>query len=175
LPPFKYLDEAAFVTGGQLVAHLPEVYAVFGKFRDLQLSAKLIKDPTRGWMLQHGVASARLPADALLHIVGVSLAPLDPSQVPDGSPVVMVPVCMNHPLYEERKRELCSLADISYAGPNRRSSLCDGASWGWRFDASLAKLVGVRKPLEPLLECPEGLRPGVDDHCSTSTRDGGAP
>lgn len=175
LPPFKYVDEAAFVTGGELVALIPEVDTTFGKYRRLQLRAKLTKHPTLDWMLQDGVGAVRTPVDTLLRVVGVSYAPRDASEVPNGSPVTRV--CMDHPVYEERKRAICSLADISYEGPDQRGSLCDGASWGWRFDASLAKLVGLTAPLPVKLEdeCPIGLQPGIDDHCGTSTNDGGAP
>lgn len=124
----KYFDEHAFVTDGTLVAHFPELLTIVGHFARVTIVAKLEKSE-QGWKLTDGTFAGRIQVDELLAPIRHQL-----EDGPDGG----VPVCTNASTYQERKDRMCGLADLSYAGFDDASALCDAASWGWKFDAEPA-------------------------------------
>lgn len=155
LPEPKYVDPEGYVAGGKLVAHYPRIWSHHGMFERLWLVATL-EQTDEGHRLTDGVMGGRLGVDSLLATLGSTYDRTTSSWI-----------CTDSPQYETRKAFVCSLADVSYQGPDSRASTCDGVSWAWAFEASLANVVGVAAH-EPDQTCAEGKRPGIDDHCDPS-------
>lgn len=153
LPPPKFAAERAYVVQHRLVAYFPDVLSVHGTFSRLVVTGTLREREGLGWVLDDAVMAGRVMIDNLLQILDTTNDPTHRERI-----------CIGHPLYAGYKAVFCSLGDVSYTGADEQSSLCDGVSWAWSFDAVPAKVVGVQT-YEPFFFCPEGKRPGVDDHC----------
>jgi hypothetical protein len=153
LPPVKFPAERAYVVQNRLVAHFAQAPSTYGMFTHLFVTGTLRERPGLGWVLDDAVMGGRILVDALLGI-------LDRTRGED----LVNYVCTDHPQYESFKAVRCSLGDVSYDRADAPSSLCDGVSWAWGFDAVPAKVVGIHT-YEAEFHCPEGKRPGIDDHC----------
>ena len=143
----RFVDDAAFVTGGQLVAHLPrspfvvvtDIYIDFIEF-DLvgsTLTAK-VEHSGAGWSLVDGIIAAGMDSDKLLaqvnHIPYVS----------NGRPM-----CEHDPETEEPfglfKSFICGYSDLlSSSGPT--TGQCDSISFGIGFAAKPAIIAGQKTP-----------------------------
>jgi hypothetical protein len=153
LPPVKHPSERAYVVQNRLVAHFAEAPSVYGTFSRLIITGTLRERPGLGWVLDDGVVAGRISVEKLLQLVERTTGLGHREQV-----------CIDHPQYESFRAVRCSLGDVSHEGADTPSSLCDGASWAWGFEAVPAKVVGIHTD-EPWVFCPEGKQPGVDDHC----------
>jgi len=158
LPPPKFTAEHAYVVQHRVVAHFPGVLSVHGTFSHFVITGTLRERAGLGWVLEDAVMAGRVLIDDLLQVLDTTNDPSHRERI-----------CTDHPLYEGFKAVFCSLGDVSFAGADAQSSLCDGVSWAWGFDAVPAKAVGIQK-YEPFYFCPEGKRPGIDDHCDPNLK-----
>jgi hypothetical protein len=153
----KYVDAKAYVSGGKLVASLPEsefYMAGAGTCMPVRFVAGFltatIQTSSQGFTLTDGVIAARWKIADLF--ASVSMLRSDDK-----------PICTGGDLYKPVKNLICQNADI-YSGIATPTTVCDSISVGLGFTASPAT-IGV---VEPLPSEPVGCPPETDpanDHC----------
>jgi len=149
----KYADRSAYVTDHMLVARFPELLSIVGKYTKAVLVARVIEGE-HGWTLTEGMAGARMHVDDMLALI-------------DGhtDDETGEPICIDSPVYAERKAHVCALADISASGTDDPDTYCDAVSWAWAFETDPAVLIErPRHNLVPPPRCPEEVAPR-NDHC----------
>ena len=123
----RFHDEHAYVSGGVLVARLPEALwptglvvapSSLGRVEQVVLAGNLVRVGAQ-WELQHLVTGVRDPLQSLLSIVA--------RIGPQGGQ----PVCQSATAYLATRRRLCSFVDIA-SGPDSPSSTFDAFSGGSR-------------------------------------------
>jgi hypothetical protein len=166
-PPFYTLDQPmfhddrAYVTGGVLVAHVPQaswptgLAVAHGSLHIVQqvvLAGNLVQVGQQ-WELQHLVVGLR---DSVQDILSISAVILQPGGLP---------LCASNDLYQAYKRRLCSFVDIS-AEPDSPANSCDALSGGSILEARQAVLGGVAESAE-LPVSTSACAPGVDPNEDT--------
>jgi hypothetical protein len=131
-----YTSQGAFVSGGVLVAAVPEVQIDFGGqagfFIDVVggvLTGNLVKDGT-GWKITNGIIAGRWPTAQVFRSLGAIHGP-------GGS------FCTNSTLFSYVKTAVCQGADILANASDPVSDPCDSVSFGIGFTADPALLGGV--------------------------------
>lgn len=150
----RVVDEHAYVTGHQLVAHFtngPVLQLANGQWSltDAVLVAPIDQD---------GVTSR--PGDVATLAGRASEAELL-RRLPDVTAAVAgIPICRNDPTYPISKKFSCSVLDLRLAGDDP-SQACDALSFGLRFHARSVTL-GPLQPSRPAETCPPGEEPASD-------------
>jgi hypothetical protein len=149
-------DDRAYVSGGVLVAHLPQALWPTGLVaapsslhivKQVVLAGNLVRVGEQ-WELQHLVIGVRAPLqDALSLAARLSL-------LAGGQPL-----CQYADEYQLYKSTVCSLVDIS-AEPDSPTNPCDALSGGTVMEAKQAVLGGIGQPAEPI--GPPACAPGID-------------
>jgi hypothetical protein len=127
----KYFDDAAYVSGGTLVASIPEGIVALAdnvaiRFSAAFLTGRLEQDTSGQWRLEDGVlAGISRVKDAL-----ATLAFLD---------FANQPICTNHLAYELIKARICGFSDMYSLFPTPTKP-CDSLSLGFGLRAHPAKL-----------------------------------
>ncbi|MBM4356876.1 MAG: hypothetical protein FJ096_02075 [Deltaproteobacteria bacterium] len=154
----RFTDPKAYVSGGQVVANLPDVEITAWLAKSplvLRLKAgfvtgKLVKVGS-GYGIEGGRFVGRWPTSAMLRQLAASVTS-------------ELPVCTDNPIYKLLKDGVCDARDVTstLGGP---TTPCDALSIGIAFEAAPATL-GAVVPLAPSeSECPPELDPANDD-CS---------
>lgn len=150
-----YVDEAAYVVGGRLVASLPSsgiVFAQGGSVLSLRLSgaflvATIVEDNGL-YGLRDGVIAAVWPADSVFES-------LDGFRDGSGDPL-----CTNDPLFPIARNQVCEAVDI-FNGLATPTSPCNAISVGIGFSADQAMLGEVADSLQPSAGCDEQFLPST--------------
>jgi hypothetical protein len=152
----KYRDERAYVINGQLVARFERLGLSIFVASQAVVTGDLVRNDDGTFELLRGTVAARLSADELL-----SRTELRPN------PTTGDPFCIGTPGYAEEKETLCSIADVSFDGPDDGSQTCDGLSWQFRFNAEPIQIVGIARTDDAYVPpCPADTST-IDDSCST--------
>jgi hypothetical protein len=153
----RFHDEHAYVTGGVLVARLPEALwptgllpepSSLGRVEQVVLAGNLVRVGEQ-WELQHLVTGVRDPVQGLLSIIA--------RITPQGGPII----CQSAAEYQMARRRLCAFVDIA-SGPDSPSATCDAISGGSVLEAKQALLGGIGPPADELPPCPSSVHADTD-------------
>jgi hypothetical protein len=146
-----YTSLGAYVSGGVLVAGLPNVGIVFSGGSTFSLSlvsgiltGKLVKG-AHGWSITDGIVAGRWPTQAVFEVL---------STIQTGG----APICTNSPLFSVAKNAICNAADIRANASDPPTLPCDAISMGFGFAADPAQIGG----LGPQSTFDGGCPPGTD-------------
>jgi opacity protein-like surface antigen len=154
-----YLSEVAYVSGGVLVAALPDASLVLSSSSsntalDLVggfLTATLESAPG-GYALRNGVLGGRWRLADFFGVVGT----IESNNLP---------ICKNHTLYGPVKNIVCNYPDITAAAAGTQATPCDSLSFGMAFEAEPAELgIVVVGPPPNQTTCPPSEDP-TGDNC----------
>lgn len=152
----KYRDARAYVINGQLVARFEKLGLSIFVASQAVVTGDLVRNDEGTFDLVRGTVAARLSADELL-----SRTELRPN------PVTADPFCIGTPRYAEEKEILCSIADVSFEGPDDGSQICNGLSWAFRFNAEPIRMNDIaRTEDDDASPCPAATSTR-NDTCST--------
>lgn len=155
----RYTDPNAYVSGGVLVAALPETrltlagdpstmsLTVSGGF----ITARIEPMPGvgDGWVLRDGMLVGRWTVSEVFRSIGSF-------RDDDG-----LPYCTSGVFYQVGKNQICSSADM-LDKPGSPTALCDSISFGVRFETYPARLGAILDPPAPTSGCPGPTDPSND-------------
>ncbi len=151
----RYVDTKAYVTGGVLVASLPELGLVLSgdtKTTVVKLTAGFatgrLQKSAVGWRITDGVLAGRWPTKEIFAAIG--------GLVSNGGPV-----CTDDGVYSALKQKACTFVDIASAlgGPTTE---CDALSLAMGFQAEPAKLGIAWQRTASVSPCPPETNPEND-------------
>ncbi|MDI1445240.1 hypothetical protein [Polyangium sp. 6x1] len=157
-----FVDAAAYVRGGKLVARLPAAPLVLsdGAFLSLQaalsnlvLVARVDRTASGLYRLREGRIGAKLPVPELFP----TLAGFRDTKG--------APFCKDAPLYPATRKIFCRAADVLLSDATDKNATCEALSFGMNFEADPAMLGAVTVSPMPSAGCPTETDPALDD-CS---------
>ncbi len=152
-----YVDPAAYVTGGKLVAALPSAPLTMagGKTNvrvglvQVLLVARIEKITNDRYRLREGTLGGRLAVPELF-------ATLSSFRDANGGPF-----CTSSLLYPATKQVMCEAVDLRLGAPDKEL-LCEALSFGAHFETEPALLGSIVPPAAPLVGCAGQLDPAFD-------------
>jgi len=157
----RYVDVNAYVSGGILVASLPEVALEFTSGDDslpvvlkAGFLAGRLEQEGSGWFLREGIVAGRWTLAEFFKMIGSITAQQEP-------------VCTDTSVYPLLKHALCQYPDIAseLAGPTEP---CDALSFGMLIEAEPAQIGSVLPPFGHPRLCPAETDP-MYDSCDNPT------
>lgn len=141
-----YVDTAAYVNDGILVAHWPTLLVGVGyNLSNAKMAASLVRNGD-GWSLVDATVAGRLPIEEIF---------------------ALGPRCKDAPDYCQLKELMCSFPDINFQADDDGSHPCNAFSLAWQFQADPAQMGGVDpRNIEQL--CPPDTSP-AGETCDNAT------
>ncbi|MDI1478966.1 hypothetical protein [Polyangium sp. y55x31] len=158
----QFVDAAAYVTDGKLVARIPDapfvvtdsaLASIRAALSNLVLVARIEPTSAGRFHLREGRIGAKLPVPELFP----TLASFRDTK---GNPL-----CTDSPLYPATRQITCRAADVLMADTTDKDTLCEALSFGMNFEADAAMLGPVMVPPVASAGCPPATDP-IADTCS---------
>jgi hypothetical protein len=151
----KFQDRFAFVSGGWMVAKLPEGLLALSEeiqvqFSGALLSGRLERDAGGPWRLEDGSLAGVAKVGEVLAVLALT-----------NDPIFKQPLCTNNPMYEGVKTLICERSDMTLLDINPNAP-CDYLSLGIGMRGAAARLGEIHvKPQAPS-PCADAVDPAKD-------------